>query len=259
MQKPNIQELSNFIIEYISTMVSIGTYSSRVNRCAERIAQSFGYKLTLNFSFNHTLINIVDPDDYAVSRTYLVNNKYTLVDFKLISNLSALSWAIYDHIHDLRVARRCFTKLVAKEKHPFYFYILLQSMANASFSKLFGGDFGTVLIVLLAGLIGTSLKTLLTRYVKLDIRIQYIICAFVSSYIALIGVNLEFTQTAEVALGSSILYLTPGVFFINSVIDILKNYIQMGLSRIISVVVLISCVAIGVYITLSLGDFRLLK
>ena len=132
-------------------------------------------------------------------------------------------------------------------------------MANASFSKLFGGDFGTVLIVLLAGLIGTSLKTLLTRYVKLDIRIQYIICAFVSSYIALIGVNLEFTQTAEVALGSSILYLTPGVFFINSVIDILKNYIQMGLSRIISVVVLISCVAIGVYITLSLGDFRLLK
>lgn len=259
MQKPDIQELSNFIVDYISTMVSIGTYSSRVNRCAERIAQSFGYELSLNFSFNHTLINIVDPDNYAISRTYLVNNKYALVDFRLISNLSALSWAIYDHIHDLRVAKRCFTKLVAKEKHPFYFYILLQSLANASFSKLFGGDFGAVLVVFIAGLVGTSLKTILTRYVKLDLRLQYIICAFISSYIALVGVNLGLTQTAEEALGSSVLYLTPGVFFINSVIDILKNYIQMGLSRIISVVILLSCVAIGIYITLSLSGFRLVQ
>lgn len=259
MQKPDIQEFSNFIVDYISTMVGIGTYSSRVDRCAKRISQSFGYKISLNFSFNHTLINIVNPDNYAISRTYLVTNKYSLVDFRLISNLSGLSWAIYDHIHDLRVAKRCFTKLVAKEKHPFYMYIILQSIANASFSKLFGGDFGTVLVVLVAGLIGTSVKTLLTRYFKLDIRLIYILCAFVSSYIALIGVNLKLTQTGEVALAASILYLTPGVFFINSVIDILKNYIQMGISRIISVVVLVTCVGIGVYITLSLGDFRLIK
>ena len=201
----------------------------------------------------------LDPDNYAISRTYLVTNKYSLVDFRLISNLSGLSWAIYDHIHDLRVAKRCFTKLVAKKKHPFYMYIILQSIANASFSKLFGGDFGTVLVALVAGLIGTSVKTLLTRYFKLDIRLIYILCAFVSSYIALIGVNLKLTQTGEVALAASILYLTPGVFFINSVIDILKNYIQMGISRIISVVVLVTCVGIGVYITLSLGDFRLIK
>lgn len=259
MQKPDIQELSNFIVDYVSTMVGIGTYSSRVDRCAKRIAQSFGYKLSLNFSFNHTLINIVDPDDYAISRTYLVTNKYSLVDFRLISNLSGLSWAIYDHIHDLRVAKRCFTKLIAQKKHPFYMYIILQSMANASFSKLFGGDFGTVLVVLLAGLIGTSLKTLLTRYFNLDVRLIYIVCAFISSYTAFIGIKLELTQTPDIALASSILYLTPGVFFINSVIDILKNYIQMGLSRIISVIILVSCVAIGFYITLTLSDFRLLQ
>lgn len=132
-------------------------------------------------------------------------------------------------------------------------------MANASFSKLFGGDFGTVLVVLLAGLIGTSLKTLLTRYFNLDVRLIYIVCAFISSYTAFIGIKLELTQTPDIALASSILYLTPGVFFINSVIDILKNYIQMGLSRIISVVILVSCVAIGFYITLTLSDFRLLQ
>lgn len=258
MQKPDIQELSNFIVDYVSTMVSIGTYSSRVSRCAQRIAQSFNYELSLNFSFNHTLINIVDPDDNSRSRTYVVNNKYSVVDFRLISNLSALSWAIYDHIHDLRVAKKCFEKLTVKTKHPFYLYIILQSVANASFSKLFGGDLGTVLIVFLAGLVGTSLKTVFAK-LKLDMRIIYIACAFVSSYLALVGVEFNLTQTSDVALASSILYLTPGVFFINSVIDILKNYIQMGLSRIISVAILVSCVAIGVYITLTLSNFRLIQ
>ncbi len=259
MAKPEIQEFSNFIVDYVSTMVGIGTYSSRVNRCARRIAQSFGYELNLNFSFNHTLINIVDPDDYAISRTYVVDNKYSVVDFHLISNLSGLSWAIYDHINDLRVAKRCFAKLIAQKKHPFYAYIALQSIANASFSKLFGGDLGTVLVVFVAGLIGTSIKTLLTRYFKLDIRLIYILCAFISSYLAFIGIKLGFTQTPDVALASSILYLTPGVFFINSVIDILKNYIQMGISRATSVIILISCIAIGLYITLTISDFRLLR
>lgn len=253
-QKPEIQELSNFIVDYVSTMVGIGTYSSRVNRCAKRIAESFGYELSLNFSFNHTLINIVDPLNPAIARTYVVNNKYSVVDFKLISNLSALSWAIYDHINDLRVAQRSFAKLVAQEKHPFYFYIILQSLATASVSILFSGDFATMFIVFISAIFGTSVKTLLSR-AKIDLRIIYIICAFLSSYVAMLGTKFIPTNTSDIAIAASMLYLTPGVFFINSIIDILKNYIQMGLSRITSVIVLISCMGIGLYLTISIWDF----
>lgn len=256
MKKPDIQELSNFLIDYVSTMVGVGTYSSRVNRCAERIALTFGYKLHLHFSFNHTLINLIDPDDISSSRTYLINNKYSPIDFRLILDLSALSWAIYDHIHDLKVARRCFEKLSHKNERKFYTYILFGSFAQMAFSRLFGGDFEASLLVFLGTFVGISLKMLLLRF-KLDMRIQYIICAFISSFVVSIGVDLGFTQTAEVALGSSILYLIPGIFFINSVIDILKNYILVGLSRIISVAILISCIAIGVYITLTLSNLSL--
>lgn len=257
-QKPQIQELSNFIVDYVSTMVGIGTYSSRVSRCAERIAQSFGYELSLNFSFNHTLINIVDPQNPASSRTYVVNNKYTLVDFTLISNLSALSWAIYDHIDDLNVATRAFNKLIAQEKHPFYFYIILQSLATASVSILFSGDFATMLIVFISAIFGTSLKTILSK-IKLDLRLIYIACAFASSYIAMLCTQFIPTNTADIAIAASMLYLTPGVFFINSIIDILKNYIQMGLSRITSVIVLISCMGIGLYLTISIWDFGFIQ
>ena len=130
-------------------------------------------------------------------------------------------------------------------------------MANAALSRLFEGDYGTIVIVLFSTILGTSLRVFFS-YLKLDLRISTIICSFLSSYLAFIGTNLNLTLTPEVALGSSILYLIPGVFFINSIIDILKNYIQVGLSRIISVAIIVSCVAIGVYTTLVLSNFRFL-
>ena len=68
-----------------------------------------------------------------------------------------------------------------------------------------------------------------------------------------------YTNTSDVALGSSILYLIPGVFFINSVINILKNHILMGLSRIIGVAILICCIALGICMTLSISNFGILR
>ncbi|TQR30994.1 hypothetical protein DMB92_07165 [Campylobacter sp. MIT 99-7217] len=257
MQKPDIQELSDFLIDYVRAMGSIGTYSSRVNRCAKRIAETFGYTLTLNFSFAHINVSIVDPQDYSSFRSYLITLKPTHLNFSLVRDLSALSWAIYDHIHDLRVAKRCFKKLIRIQKRPFYYYIILQSIANAALSRLFEGDFGTMIIVLFATLLGTSLRVLFT-YMRLDERIQCIICSFLSSYLTFWGTKFDCTQTPEVALGTSILYLIPGVFFINSVIDILQNYIQIGISRITNVAIIISCVAIGVYATLTFSNFRFL-
>ncbi|ELU5092571.1 threonine/serine exporter family protein, partial [Campylobacter upsaliensis] len=78
-------------------------------------------------------------------------------------------------------------------------------------------------------------------------------------WIVFLGIDTNLTKEADVALGSSILYLIPGVFFINSVIDILKDHILMGLSRIISVVILVCCIAMGIYATLSLSNYGILQ
>ena len=131
-------------------------------------------------------------------------------------------------------------------------------MANSAFCRLFQGDFEASILVFFGALFGFTLKTFLTK-INIDIKIQYIICGFLSSWIVFLGVNANFTQTPDIALGSSILYLIPGVFFINSIIDILNNHIIMGLSRIINVAILISCIAIGIYITLSVSNFGIIK
>ena len=61
------------------------------------------------------------------------------------------------------------------------------------------------------------------------------------------------------AIGSSVLFMMPGVFLINSVFDILNDNTLVGISRAISTGILILCMAVGVYITLTLSSAEILN
>ncbi|QOR00740.1 threonine/serine ThrE exporter family protein [Campylobacter sp. 2014D-0216] len=258
MEKPSIQNLTNFLIEYISIFLSAGTYTARVSKCVSRIANAYGYEINMNFFFHHTTLNIFDKDDNSIQRTYIIPNKYGHINFKLILELSALSWQIHDHQYNLEEAKLSLLKLNQHQNTSFLANLFFVSIANAAFCKLFGGDLYGCLFVFLATIVGFSLRISLTK-IKIDLRIQYILCSFLSSSIVFLGVDLKLIQEANIALGSSILYLIPGVYFINSIIDILKDHILMGFSRIISVAILVCCIAIGIYTTLSINDFGILR
>ena len=77
-------------------------------------------------------------------------------------------------------------------------------------------------------------------------------------FITHFGVFYSFTHTSDVAIGSSILFLMPGVFLINSVFDIINDNTLVGISRAVSTGILILCIAVGVYITLSLSNAEIL-
>lgn len=258
MQKPDIQELTDFLITYARTMLSSGTYTARVSKCASRIAKSYGYELNFNFFFHHFTLNIVDSASRANSRTYVVPNISAHLNFKLILDLSALSWAIYDGKFELNRAKDLFNQICAQKKYPFIFNLFLVSIGNAAFCRLFEGDLGSVCVIFFSTFFGLILRQILGIF-KIDLRVQYIICAFFSSFFVYIGISAGFVREVDIAFGSSILYLIPGVFFINSIIDILKDHILMGLSRAISVLLLVSCIAIGLYMTLGISNLELLK
>lgn len=258
MQKPSIQDITDFLIAYTSTMLSSGTYTARVARCVGRIGDIYGYEVHINFFLHHSTINVVDKEDKSIRRTYVIPNRHTLLNFKLILDLSALSWAIYDKKWDFENSKKIFEKICSNKKRPFVFNLFLVSLANAAFCGLFGGDLGAGILVFLGTIAGLCLRYILVKF-KIDIRIVYILCSFLSSWIVFLGVNANYTTQADIALGSSILYLVPGVFFINAVIDILKDYILMGISRIVSIMILVCCMAIGIYMTLSFSNFGILQ
>ncbi|WP_172199104.1 threonine/serine exporter ThrE family protein [Campylobacter sp. RM16188] len=257
-EKPDIQEVTDFLIDYAAKMLSIGTYTARIDRCVSRIAHAYGYDVSLTIFVKHFTISVMDPNDNSIRRTYVKSSATMPISFNLISELSALSWQIYDEQISLKRARSFFNEIISHTKRNFGVSLILMSFANSAFCKLFGGDIGSMASVFVATFIGFYLRHLFSKF-GINLKIQYIIVSFISSFIAYLGVYLGVSNTPDVAIGSSILFLMPGVLLINSVFDILNENTLVGISRGLNTGLLIICIAIGVYMTIAISNIELLN
>ena len=115
-----------------------------------------------------------------------------------------------------------------------------------------------MLIVFLSTLVAFSLRLFLLK-LKFDVRAMITVVSFTASFAAyLIGTFLISTNTLDVAVSTSVLFLIPGVHIINSVTDILDGHVITGISRAVSSMILVICIAIGLYSTLSLTSWLFL-
>ena len=256
--RPQIQELTNFLSEYTAKMLSIGTYTARIERCVRRIADAYDYEASLMIFVRHFIISVMDPADNSIRRTYVKTGAAAQISFDLISELSALSWEIYDEKISLARARAAFAEILASQKKSFAKTLVLLSVANAAFCELFGGDGGAMALVFAATAFGICARYLLSR-LKINLKIQYIAVSFAVSFIVSLGARYGLSATPDVAVGSSILFLLPGVWLINSVFDILNENMLVGISRGLNTGLLIICIAIGLFLTLSISNLGLVN
>ena len=256
--RPQIQELTNFLSEYTAKMLSIGTYTARIERCVRRIADAYDYEASLMIFVRHFIISVMDPADNSIRRTYVKTGAAAQISFDLISELSALSWEIYDEKIPLARARASFAEILASQKKSFAKTLVLLSVANAAFCELFGGDGGAMALVFAATAFGICARYLLSR-LKINLKIQYIAVSFAVSFIVSLGARYGLSATPDIAVGSSILFLIPGVWLINSVFDILNENMLVGISRGLNTGLLIICIAIGLFLTLSISNLGLVN
>lgn len=256
--RPQIQELTNFLSEYAAKMLSIGTYTARIERCVCRIAGAYGYEASLMIFVRHFIISVMDPADNSIRRTYVKTGAAARINFDLISELSALSWEICDEKIPLARARAAFAEILASQKKSFAKTLVLLSIANAAFCELFGGDGGAMALVFAATAFGICARHLLSK-LKINLKIQYIAVSFAVSFIVSLGARYGLSATPDVAVGSSILFLIPGVWLINSVFDILNENMLVGISRGLNTGLLIICIAIGLFLTLSISNLGLVN
>ena len=121
---------------------------------------------------------------------------------------------------------------------------ILASLANMAFCRLFGGDFIAMAIVLIGTLAGYKLKQVMLEDGQ-DVRFVFFCCAFFSSVIGAAGYVFDLSDTPEIALGTSVLYLIPGIPYINSVSDLLDGHYISSFSRFMNAMVLTACLSAG--------------
>ena len=246
--RQELTEILDFIADYATYLLASGVHTSRVIRNSQRIGQSQGVDIQLS-SFQKSTILTVRDDATGEAVTRVVKIPALPISFERNSDLSALSWDALDEI------RRRYGELIDKPRIDPIFVLVTVGLANASFCRLFGGDWTAAGIVFTATLVGFAARQRMQAH-GVNHFLIFIISAFMASLCA--SAALRFDCTAETALATSVLYLVPGVPLINGVIDIVEGHILIGFSRLINALLLIICIAIGLSATLLMVKNSLL-
>ena len=244
------KEVCIFLSEYAEVLLACGATCIRLDKNVSRMAAAFGKRVEITILPRHIHMTVCHPgsDDFF---TAIATVKAIPISFSLNTKLSTLSWNVVDEGLSLREAERRFRKIAASDYENPWRTLWLASLANASFCGIFGGDMVAMAIVFVATVMGFNLKQMLCKR-HVDVRLVFFLCAFVSSVIGCADYVFPTGSTPAIALSTSVLYLVPGIPFLNSFSDLLYRHYICAFSRFTDAVVLTACLSLGLLLGVKL-------
>lgn len=238
-----LRETATFLAEYASLLSGCGATSIRIEKNTGRMAKSFGVNSDIFIMPAHVSVSVWETDrtEAVVAQCKTENCG---ISFNLNARLSRLSWEVADNHIELSAALAQFELIRKTKPTGKWEALVLTSLANASFCRLFGGDEIAMLIVFISTLAGYRLKQIMLED-KRDIRLTFLCASFFSAVLSAGGHIFSIGSTPEIALGTSVLYLIPGVPYINSVSDLIYRNYLCGFSRFLDAAVLTVCLSTG--------------
>ena len=240
---------AKFIAEYATHLMGCGIHTSRVIRNSKRIGESLNFDVSISIFAKNIILTVSDKETEQ-SFSEVIEIPILPISFKHNAELSALSWEAVDSHLSFEKIKNKYYEIITAPRMNFWLVLVLVGLANASFCKLFKGDWLSVFIVFLATMAGFFVRTQLQKR-HVNHYLIFITSAFVASSVA--STSLLFDSiTSEIALATSVLYLVPGVPLINGVIDVVEGHTLTGITRLANALLLIVSLAIGLSITLIL-------
>ena len=136
-------DILGFIAEYATYQLGSGVHTSRAVRNSRRIGEALGVDVQLSSFQKSTILTVLDLGS-GESATRVVAIPSLPISFERNSDLSALSWDALDEGLSLDEIRSRYRTLVDKPRMDPIFTLVFVGLANASFCKLFGGDWTAV-------------------------------------------------------------------------------------------------------------------
>ena len=244
-----LKQITAFIAEYATCLLRSGVHTSRVLRNSSRIGEAFGLRIHMTTLSKTIVLTVFDDSGTGSVHTEVLSIPTLPISFEYNSELSALSWEAYDDRLSLAALEERYREIVARPKMPAPLILLLASLANGAFCRLFGGSWGAVATVAVATLLGMFIRQQMQKR-----RCNHFIVFMVSALAASMFASLTLIPgwTPDIAIGTSVLFLIPGVPLINGIIDILEGHTLTGTSRLIQAMLLVVCIATGLAVPLLL-------
>ena len=211
-----LRETAAFLAEYASLLSGCGATCIRIENNTKRMGRAFGVNIDPFIMPAHVSVSVWNTDR-TNDVTALRKTPSCGISFNLNTRLSQLSWEVADNRLDLPSAIERFECIKRTKPTGKWEVLILASLANAAFCRLLG----------------------------CDIRLIFLCASFFSASISAGGHIFNISSTPELAIGTSVLYLIPGVPYINSVSDMIYRHYLCAFSRFLDAAVLTACLSAG--------------
>lgn len=207
------------------------------------MADTFGVGFDITILPTHVYVSVwgKDTTDANIAMRKTANCG---INFNLNALLSRLSWEVADNHLDYATTVRRFDDIRKTKPTGKWEVLVLASIANASFCRLFGGDMVAMLMVFISTFAGYRLKQIMLKDGR-DIRLTFLCSSFFSAALSAGGHIFDIGTTPEVALSTSVLYLIPGVPYISAVTDMIDRHYLCAFSRFLDAAILTVCLSAG--------------
>lgn len=238
-----LRETAVFLADYASLLSGCGATCIRIEKNTRRMAAAFGMEFDISIMPTHLYVSVWS-DKESDAAVVVRKTAACGISFNLNARLSRLSWEVADKRLALAVAVERLGRIRKTRPTEKREVLLLTSLANASFCRLFGGDAIAMAMVFASTLAGYRLKQIMLEE-KRDVRLTFLCASFFSAALSAGGHVFHIGTTPEIALGTSVLYLIPGVPYINAVSDMIYKHYLCAFSRFMDAAVLTACLSAG--------------
>ena len=236
-----IKQSADFFTDYAALLLSSGATTLRTEKNICRMAEFQGLNLSFTIMPKHVEL-MVTNGQHTETR---IKEWRRGINFFAITALSRLSWRVVEHNAGIQEAQRELEKIKLQKRLPVWVVTIMAALANASFCRLFEGDYHAMAFVFIATACGFYTKHKLTAAYGVDIRIATVMAACFSAVISCGPYIYGLGSTPDTALATSVLYLVPGIPFINAFSDFIGGHYICALSWLMSALETTVCLGTG--------------
>ena len=242
------REITRLCIQTALLLLQHGVESTVVVQMASRLGVALGVDsvecaLTPNAVILSTLSN-----NHCITTTRKNTDKG--INMQVVTEVQRSVIAAEHHIYDLRHVREKLDR-IKPLKYNRYLVVVMVGLSCACFSHLAGGDWTIFGITFIASALAMYIRQIISAR-HFNPLIVFAVTAFVASLVAGSALKYELGNDPQIALASSVLLLVPGFPLVNSLADILKGHLNMGIARWVIATVLTFGSCIGIVFALSL-------
>ncbi|MDG2943058.1 threonine/serine exporter family protein [Exercitatus varius] len=224
---PKQRDITRLCVQVAALQLQHGLESAQVVQMTMRLGLALGVDsvecaLTPDAVIITTLLN-----GHCLTTTRRVLDKG--LNMQVITEVQRIIITAEHRIYNINMVKEKLNQ-IKPLRYNRWLVVFMIGLSCACFAHLAGGDWTIFAITFAASALGMFVRQEFAKQ-HFNPLIVFAVTAFVASLISGLALKFDLGNNPQIALASSVLLLVPGFPLVNSIADILKGHINMGLAR----------------------------